>query len=99
MPNLPPIHRLPRPSLSDGRPSSNARGYTRQWSRYRRSYLNDHPTCAKCPAPARHVDHIRAVRGPDDPAFWDPANHQPLCHACHSRKTVQHDGGFGRPKQ
>lgn len=34
------------------------------------------------------VDHIIPVDGPDDPRFWDPENHQSLCHACHSAKTM-----------
>ncbi|MCH8683888.1 hypothetical protein L0C21_00970 [Sphingosinicellaceae bacterium A1X5R2] len=29
--------------------------------------------------------------------FWDRANWQPMNRRCHSRKTAQHDGGFGRP--
>jgi 5-methylcytosine-specific restriction protein A len=61
-----------------------------------------HPVCAgypagSCHAPAEHVDHVEAVDGPDDPRFWDPTCHQPLCASCHSRKTATEDGGFGRP--
>jgi 5-methylcytosine-specific restriction protein A len=38
------------------------------------------------------VDHIipREAGGSDD-----DENLQGLCHACHSRKTAQEDGGFG----
>jgi 5-methylcytosine-specific restriction endonuclease McrA len=36
----------------------------------------------------KDLDHIHPVTGPDDPAFYDPANHQSLCHACHSAKTM-----------
>lgn len=42
--------------------------------------------------PMSDVDHIVRVSGPDDAHFWDPANHQALCHACHSAKT-QREGG------
>ena len=40
--------------------------------------------------PATDVDHIvaRADGGTDD-----RSNLQPLCHACHSRKTVRENGG------
>ena len=46
--------------------------------------------------PAVHVDHVRAVSGPDDLGFWAAANHRGLCASCHSRKTVREDGGLGR---
>jgi 5-methylcytosine-specific restriction protein A len=26
--------------------------------------------------------------------WWDPKNHQPLCHSCHSFKTATRDSGF-----
>jgi 5-methylcytosine-specific restriction endonuclease McrA len=29
----------------------------------------------------------------------DWSNLRPLCHRCHSRKTVLNDGGFGRPRE
>lgn len=38
-------------------------------------------------APAVHVDHVRPLRMGG--AKYDPANLQPLCHACHSRKTAK----------
>lgn len=42
--------------------------------------------------PATDVDHIvpRAQGGTDA-----PENLQPLCHACHSRKTAVGDGRWG----
>ena len=30
---------------------------------------------------------------------YDEMSLQPLCKACHSRKTAKKDGGFGNPKQ
>ncbi len=76
------------------------RGYGGRWQRYRLQYLRQHPLCVECESkglvkPSKHVDHIKAVSGPDDPLFWAPDNHQALCHSCHSRKTVKEDGGFG----
>ncbi|MEW5952645.1 MAG: HNH endonuclease [Bacillota bacterium] len=77
------------------------RGYGGRWQRYRLQYLKEHPLCVICfkankLTPSRHVDHIIAVSGPNDPLFWDGDNHQALCANCHSRKTVKEDGGFGR---
>jgi 5-methylcytosine-specific restriction protein A len=53
------------------------------------------PNCAACGAPGTDVDHIRAHRG-DEELRLDPGNLRTLCRACHSRKTVGVDGGFGR---
>lgn len=84
------------------RGSSAARGYGYRWQKYRRQYFAENPICVD--PYRRHVgvyetatdlDHIEAVSGPDDPRFWDPTNHQGLCHACHSYKTVREDGGLG----
>jgi len=72
------------------RPSAASRGYGQRWQAYRKAYLarpeNQHCRCG-CGQKATDVDHIQPVTGPDDPLFWDPTNHQPLAHACHSRKT------------
>ena len=81
------------------RGSAHKRGYDRRWSRYASGYLQRSPLCVQCAEEdvdrlAECVDHIRPVEWPDDPGFWDAANHQPLCWSCHSRKTVREDGGF-----
>jgi 5-methylcytosine-specific restriction enzyme A len=68
-----------------------------------RILVRDEYTCQKCDKlildherKAAHVDHILAkAKGGTD----DPANLQLLCQTCHSVKTVQEDGGFGRVKQ
>lgn len=83
------------------RGTAAARGYTARWARYSHWYRQQHPLCVTCEREGRttraqHVDHIRPVDGPSDPLFWDHTNHQSQCHTCHSRKTVLHDGGFGR---
>jgi 5-methylcytosine-specific restriction protein A len=71
------------------------------WQRFRAAFLAANPLCVLCEAqgkvvPATEVDHVRAVTGPEDTALSDPANWRGLCKACHSRKTVQTDHGFGR---
>jgi hypothetical protein len=62
--------------------------------------------CPKCQAPTRIcgkpmqcTDHIQPVTGPDDPLFHEPSNHESCCWSCHSRLTIQEDGGLGRSKK
>jgi 5-methylcytosine-specific restriction protein A len=81
--------------------SANDRGYTARWARYSRIYRLNNPLCADCfkrgiLKPGGQVDHIVAVTDKDDPLFWEPTNHQNLCIACHNRKTIKQDGGFGK---
>jgi 5-methylcytosine-specific restriction protein A len=80
------------------RPTAHERGYGARWQRYTKVFLNNHPTCsaAGCSDPATDVDHIRPISGPSDPGFWDPTNHQGLCHSHHSQKTAKHDRHLGR---
>ncbi len=66
------------------------RGYDANWRRLRASFLAQHPLCVACEAIGRtvvatDVDHIvpRRAGGSDR-----DENLQPLCHACHSRKTA-----------
>ncbi|ADG70055.1 HNH endonuclease (plasmid) [Planctopirus limnophila DSM 3776] len=100
MPNKPPTFRAPAPKRREQRPSSHQRGYTRQWSAYRKRFLSQHPLCVMClgkgrSVPATEVDHIIA-HGGNQSLFWAASNHQPLCKSHHSAKTVAEDGGFGR---
>lgn len=82
------------------RGSPSARGYTYRWEQYAAAYKREHPLCVHCQANGRIaatqcVDHKTPVSGPDDPLFWEPTNHQALCHSCHSIKTASEDRGFG----
>jgi 5-methylcytosine-specific restriction protein A len=89
--------RIPYDAL---RPSAPRRGYGRKWQAYAKNFLRVHPFCAcGCGRASECVDHIKAVSGPGDPLFWESSNHQALSNACHSRKTVLEDGGFGRPRK
>ena len=57
------------------------------WSRTRQAILLQEPWCRSCKVePATEVDHIVPHRG-DQAKFKDIDNLQPLCKACHSRKT------------
>jgi 5-methylcytosine-specific restriction protein A len=73
------------------RGGADARGYDSRWRAARKLYLHRHPLCAVCRAegrltPATVVDHIIPHRGDKD-LFWDQNNWQPLCKACHDKKT------------
>ncbi|WP_341406526.1 HNH endonuclease [Luteolibacter soli] len=38
-------------------------------------------------APSFQTDHIQPINAGGDK--WDRANHQALCHSCHSKKTAR----------
>jgi 5-methylcytosine-specific restriction protein A len=91
-------HRAQAVRVDHRKQSAHQRGYTKEWSRQSRQFLQRNPICCghsqTCFAPATCTDHITPHRG--NPAlFWDELNWQPLCAACHSRKTASEDGGFG----
>ena len=71
------------------------RGYGGNWARLRRMVLAEEPVCRACAAGGRvalatDVDHIlpKAKGGTDV-----RTNLQPLCHECHSRKTMNEAQG------
>ncbi len=65
------------------RPTARERGYTHEWEREKRAFLEDYPACRRCGRPATLVDHIKPHKG-DKRLFWDRANWQPLCAPCHN---------------
>jgi 5-methylcytosine-specific restriction protein A len=75
------------------------------WRKVRLFVLGTEPLCRECRAagrvtPATEVDHIRAVK--EGGAPFDVENLQPLCLACHSRKTMQENiqaGKMARPRE
>ena len=74
------------------RGSATQQGYGAPWRKLRAEVLAAQPWCGECGAVATDVDHIVPRRRGGTDAF---SNLRPLCHGCHSRKTVTQDGGFG----
>lgn len=75
--------------------SAAGRGYDNKWRAFRKRYLAVHPLCAECLKHGRFtkatvIDHIKPFRG-DERLQYDPDNLQPLCKACHDRKTGKYD--------
>ncbi|WP_417278409.1 HNH endonuclease [Celeribacter sp.] len=72
------------------RPTAAQRGYNHAWRKARIEFLNYHPVCARCGAPATVVDHIIPHKG-DDRLFWDKSNWQALCKPCHDRQKQREE--------
>lgn len=73
---------------------------SRRWRTIRAAQLMAEPFCRECArvgerVRATDVDHIKPHRG-NKKLFYDTANLQSLCHACHSRKTMA-ERGRGSP--
>jgi len=82
------------------RRKTSERGYGWKWQQARASFLSlpENVLCRYCErkgriTPATVVDHITPHKG-DQRLFWDRSNWQPLCKACHDRKTSTEDGGL-----
>ncbi|MDS9467940.1 HNH endonuclease signature motif containing protein [Paracoccus sp. MBLB3053] len=84
------------------RPSSSQRGYTREWERASKAFLERCPYCSRCgkyldlsKPRAAVVDHKIPHRG-DQKLFWDKTNWSRLCTPCHSgakqREERRHSG-------
>lgn len=81
------------PQQEASRPNVEVRRWysTPAWRALRQRVLAEQPLCVTCldgrrMTVATDVDHIARHRG-DTSLFWDRANLQALCHACHSAKT------------
>lgn len=72
-----------------------------RWQAVRDQVLRDEPVCRECARlgltePATQVDHIVPIVVAPERAF-DRANLQPLCTACHGRKSAQERARAARP--
>ena len=75
------------------RGSARERGYTRQWERESKAFLQTHPLCVCCESKGQYrasqvVDHIKPHRG-NQQLFWDKTNWQGLCKHHHDKKTAR----------
>jgi 5-methylcytosine-specific restriction enzyme A len=85
-------------ALDLGRGSPAERGYDKAWAATAKAFLERHPVCEKCGAPATVPDHQPTRRelvtmGAEDPDA-DRWLH-PLCASCHGRKTALEDHRWG----
>ena len=79
------------------RASSTERGYNNAWRKAREGFLRSHPLCKKhqergIVKPATVVDHIKPHKG-DTALFWNQANWQALCKACHDGAKQREERG------
>lgn len=105
MPTRPPVHRptgwrppaMVRAEADKRRPNANRRGYDAEWEALRKEVLAERSCCESpgCGSTDRlNVHHIVSIRRAPHRRL-DRTNLRVLCHACHSRHTALHDGGFG----
>jgi 5-methylcytosine-specific restriction protein A len=106
MPRKPPkLDTRPRHGANPAvvRPTTAERGYGAVWKRTRKAKLAQSPLCEDCAergltCGASEVDH-KDGKGPNGPRGHDMDNLRSLCKSCHSRKTVECDGGLGHHKR
>jgi 5-methylcytosine-specific restriction protein A len=89
-----PLHKKRHPEEER---SAASRGYDAKWQRFRKWYLSqpENMFCRSCLKEgiyrkATVVDHIKPFRG-DEKLKYDLNNLQPLCKACHDKKTGEFD--------
>lgn len=77
-----------RPSGRDADPRRTIPLNSHRWQRLRAAVLAREPLCRHCGEVATDVDHISG-----DPSDNRLSALQPLCHACHSSKTMRERNG------
>ena len=88
-------HKKDKQTYDRYRGSSTERGYGARHRRIREVVRREEPLCMEClktgqVTPSNEMEHI------DGNALnTERANLQMLCKACHSRKTIREQGGFG----
>lgn len=64
------------------------------WRKFRTWFLQVHPVCVECGAPANQVDHIQPIA--EGGEKFEESNCQSLCGSCHSKKTRRENGSGSR---
>ena len=90
---------LIRQRTDDRRGTAHSRGYDYKWQKYREIFIVHNPVCIFCMvASTKIIDHIIPVKqgegqltAQNDPLFWAPWNHQPVCAQHHRYKSDRHD--------
>lgn len=87
-------HREARRATDARRPSGAARGSTRRWATFRKTYLTQHPTCTTdgCNRSAVDVHHLDGC-GRTGPRAYEEDNLAALCHEHHSSLTASQPRG------
>jgi len=84
------------------RETATKRGYNARWHKTSKAFLEENPVCVirgpGCTYIATETDHIEPHKGNKE-KFWDKSNFQPVCKRCHSRKTAEEDGRWGRKQK
>jgi len=83
------------------RGSAAERGYDTRWQKFVKwlKQQPEHVLCGMCEqAPTELFDHVEAIGGPNDPLLYELSNILGECKACHNRKTILCDGGFGKAR-
>jgi 5-methylcytosine-specific restriction endonuclease McrA len=73
----------------ESRPSSTERGYDWEWKQFSKKFLENHPVCVRCGAPATITDHkipIQVMTEVWGENILDENFYQPLCVACNAKK-------------
>lgn len=83
-------------SLADkeNRPSSTERGYDYAWTQFSKKFLENHPVCVRCGAPATVTDHkipIQVMKEVWGENLLDENFYNPLCNSCNTRKGRNED--------
>lgn len=91
---MPTLNRRRDNNLSSHRAGQNNRAFYQsgRWKTYSMQYRKRHRLCMEClkhgkTVLSQCVDHIVSIENNGDK--WDEANHQALCHSCHSKKTKE----------
>lgn len=83
-----------RPSGRDADPRRTIPLNSATWRYLRLAVLRDEPLCRHCALIGMEVIATDVDHADGNPANNDRSNLQPLCHECHSRKTMRNDEGI-----